>query len=158
MSLPWSISSADERLLQIWDPALISYKFLYSSWLTSLHRLEYSIVTTVVSLLQSISCSYLMSRKLYTLIRGRFPYGNGTSFPWIILLLLHVILLHHVLCLNFNTMSPNPKNVQLTNVTEKPDLQGYLQGNTGSSNLAVLLSAFRGTPVHGHIQYSCLMY
>lgn len=48
-------------------------------------------------------------------------------------------------------MSPNPKNVQLTNVTERPDLQGCLEKNTGSSNLAVLLSALRGTPVHGHI-------
>ena len=79
-------------------------------------------------------------------------------FPWITLLLLHVTLLHHVVCLYFNTVSPSPKSVQLTHVTERPDLQGCLQGSAGSSNLAVLLSAFRGTLVHGHIQYSCLMY
>lgn len=79
-------------------------------------------------------------------------------FPWITLLLLHIILLCHVLCLYCNTVSPRPKNVQLTHVTERPDLQGRLQGNAGSSDLAVLFSAFGRTPVHGHIQYSCLMY
>ena len=140
-------------------PALNRYKFLRLSWL--IHPsigLEYSIVTILISLLWSISCSYLMSRKLHTFIRGHFQYQNGTSLPLDHLVAVVCHFSHRGLRIYFNTTSPDPKNVRLTDVTGRPDLQGCLQGDTGSSNLAVLLSAFRGTPVHGHIRYSCLMY
>lgn len=137
------------------DLAFNSYQFPHSSGYAAL---ECSIVTTLLSLLQNISYSYVMVGTLMLFSESVSNVRRAHLSSWVTLLFLYIILLYHVLCLHFNTMSPSPKNAQLTHVTERPDLQGCLQGNTGSSNLAVLLSAFRGTPVHGHIQYSCLMY
>lgn len=52
------------------------YKFLFSSWLRIHQHVgsENSIVTMWTGLLQTIAYSYWVSRKLHTLIRGRFQH------------------------------------------------------------------------------------
>lgn len=108
-----SASLANEELKRNLGPLLdiVPNSCTYPPSSTNPLLLDYSIAVVLISLLRSISCSYLMSRKHHTFIRGHFQDQNGTSLPWIIWLLLHVILLCPVLCLSFHTMSPDPKNV-----------------------------------------------
>lgn len=156
-----SASLANEGLKRNLGPLLdiVTNSCTYFPSSTTPLLLDYSIAVVLISLLRSISCSYLMSRKHHTFIRGHFQHQNGTSLPWIIWLLLHVILLCPGLCLSFHTMSPDPKNVLRAQRHQEARFARMLAGGYRKFKFGcVLLSTFRGTPVHGHIQYSCLMY